>query len=138
MDFPKRREAQKSLAPPPELSLVAFQGDMCYAFLFENFVWRSYGKLWLDQAAEGKLGGLAQQGADALARSHFGRSNRQTEIQLKGQVTYGKCLMTLVDELGKMMGRGPEKTKGQLIVPVLILMLYSVSQDCRSASVSPS
>ncbi|KAG4259115.1 hypothetical protein FPRO03_13050 [Fusarium proliferatum] len=87
-------------SPPPEMSLIAFQGDFCFAFMFSNFVWRSYGTPWLDQAAAGKLGSLSLDAAKALSEANFGRSNHQRDIELKGIMQYGKCLKTLAGALG--------------------------------------
>ena len=124
--FPVRLPHRKTESPPQELSFIAFQGDFCFAYLFENFVWRAYGNQWLEQAAEGKLGDLSMDATTALAHSHFGRSNIQSEIQLKGQVGYGKCLKTLAQELGK--GVELAKEGSDLIVPILVLMMHAVRQ----------
>ncbi len=126
MAFPPRRAPPGDQPPPPELSLVAFQGDMCFAFLFDNFVWRAYGDRWLEQAAEGRLGGLSMEATNALAHSHFGRSNMQTQVQLRGEVGYGKCLKTLATEVGKSVELGPAGGSG-LVIPILVLMMHAVS-----------
>ncbi|KAK6843056.1 hypothetical protein PG995_002064 [Apiospora arundinis] len=121
------------LAPPRELSFVAFQDDMCLAQLFQNFVWHSYGRLWLDQAAKGRLGALSRDAATALSQNSFGRVNRTREVELKGVVKYGNCLRILADELGsvtQLSCKGPE-----LVVAVLILMIYTSMQADRAAAV---
>src|ERR1700750_2958727 len=54
--------------PPEELSLVAFKPTFCYAYLFDNFVWTTFGYRWLDLAASGKISITAQQASSALDR----------------------------------------------------------------------
>lgn len=112
-------------APPEELSLVAFESDVCTTYLFSNFVWKSYGSLWLDQAAQGKLGALSLDAVKALAQLSFGLSNRVKDLQLKGVAQYGRCLRILAEELGKdgAAAHGNER----LMVPILVLMMVSVS-----------
>lgn len=117
-------------SPPPELSLVAFQGDFCISFMFANFIWRSYGTLWLNQAAEGKLGKLALDATKALSQANFGSTNHKTDIELKGSMQYGQCLKTLATELGK--GMALVKGGNQLLVPILILMMHAVSSCVRT------
>ncbi|KAI2465540.1 hypothetical protein F4781DRAFT_21297 [Annulohypoxylon bovei var. microspora] len=119
--------------PAPELSLVAFEGDMCTAHMFRNFVWKSYGSLWLDQAAEGKLGSLSLDAVKALARLNFGLSNRIHDFELQGAAQYGKCLRVLAGELGK---DGSEVHDSRtLVVPILVLMMVSAIQADRIAAV---
>ncbi|XXG96885.1 hypothetical protein Hte_003176 [Hypoxylon texense] len=121
------------LAPSRELSLVAFEKDVCTAHMFSNFVWRSYGCLWLDQAAEGKLGDLSFDAVRALAQLNFGLSNRAQDLQLKGVAQYGKCLRVLAEELGKD-GTAPQGSQ-RLMVPILVLMMVSAIQADRTAAV---
>ncbi|KAI1098265.1 hypothetical protein F4804DRAFT_132420 [Jackrogersella minutella] len=122
-----------SYAPPPELSLSAFEGDMCTAQMFRNFVWKSYGTLWLDRAAEGKLGNLSLDAVKALARLNFGLSNRVQELQLQGAAQYGKCLRVLAEELGKDGSVAHDNRT--LVVPILVLMMVSTIQADRTAAV---
>ncbi|KAI6087395.1 hypothetical protein F4821DRAFT_107466 [Hypoxylon rubiginosum] len=116
-----------------ELSLVAFEKDVCTAHMFSNFVWRSYGCLWLDQAAEGKLGDLSFDAVRALAQLNFGLSNRAQDLQLKGVAQYGRCLRVLAEELGKdgTAAQGSQR----LVVPILVLMMVSAIQADRTAAV---
>ncbi|KAH7121724.1 hypothetical protein B0J13DRAFT_599332 [Dactylonectria estremocensis] len=118
--------ANRLSSPPPELSLVAFQGDFCFSFMFSNFVWRSYGVLWLDQAAQGKLGNLALDTTKALAQANFGRLNHKSAIELQGVVKYGNCLKTLAADLGRCMAGSQD-----LLVPILVLMMQAASQADR-------
>ncbi|KAI5456629.1 hypothetical protein BGZ63DRAFT_417610 [Mariannaea sp. PMI_226] len=120
-------------SPPPELSLIAFQGDFCFSFMFSNFIWRSYGALWLNQAAEGKLGNLALNATKALSHANFGRSNHKSDIELEGSIQYGKCLKRLATELG----RGPELVKdgNQLLVPILLLIMHAASNSDRTGAI---
>ncbi|KAI0181208.1 hypothetical protein GGR52DRAFT_23480 [Hypoxylon sp. FL1284] len=119
-------------APSPELSLVGFKREVYTAHMFGNFVWKSYGYLWLDQAAEGKLGDLSLDAVSALAQLNFGLSNRMQDIQLRGAALYGKCLRVLADELGKdgTTVHGSQR----LVVPILVLMMVSAIQTDRTAA----
>ncbi|KPM44513.1 hypothetical protein AK830_g2026 [Neonectria ditissima] len=119
-------------SPPPELSLVAFQGDFCFSFMFSNFVWRSYGALWLDQAAQGKLGDLALDATKALAQGNLGRLNHKADIELAGVVQYGKCLGTLAADLGKRMSMA--QGAQELLVPILVLMMHAASHADRTGA----
>lgn len=92
--------------------------------MFSNFVWRSYGVLWLDQAAEGKLGDLALSATKALSKANFGRSNRISEIELEGSVQYGKCLKKLASRIEQEIAAGQEARL--LIVPILVLIMHAV------------
>ncbi|WKT50562.1 hypothetical protein QSH57_015532 [Fusarium oxysporum f. sp. vasinfectum] len=114
-------------SPPPEMSLIAFQGDFCFAFMFSNFVWRSYGTPWLDQAAAGKLGSLSLDATKALSEANFGRSNHKPDIELKGVVQYGKCLKTLAGALGSGAVQGGQ----HLLVPILVLLMHAVGTESR-------
>ncbi|KAF9781052.1 hypothetical protein IL306_014349 [Fusarium sp. DS 682] len=109
-------------SPPPEMSLIAFQGDFCFAFMFSNFVWRSYGTPWLDQAAAGKLGSLSLDATKALSEANFGRSNHKRDIELNGVVQYGKCLKTLAGALGS----GAVQGRQDLLVPILVLLMHAL------------
>ncbi|KAH7121625.1 hypothetical protein EDB81DRAFT_230961 [Dactylonectria macrodidyma] len=133
MTLPRPNEASQPFmpisrisSPPPELSLVAFQGDFCFSFMFSNFVWRSYGALWLDQAAQGKLGDLAFDTTKALAQANFGRLNHKSNIELEGVIKYGNCLKTLAADLGRCM-----ECSQDLLVPILVLMMQAASQADR-------
>jgi hypothetical protein len=117
------------MSPPKELSLVAFQGDFCHAFLFTNFVWKAYGSPWLEQAAEGKLGDLSHDATRALAQTHFGRSNHRQEIEVQGVMLYGQCLIRLAEELGTGMVLGGSSGGEALLVPMLVLMIFAVGGD---------
>lgn len=120
-------------APAPELSLVAFEGDIYTAHMFGNFVWKTYGTLWLDQAAEGRLGNLSLDAVRALAQSSFGLKNRVQDLQLKGAAQYGKCLRVLADELGRDDAAVHDSRR--LVVPILVLMMVSAIQSDRTAAV---
>jgi hypothetical protein len=105
------------------LSLVAFQDDISFAFLFNNFVWRTYGTPWLEMAAHGKLGQVALDASQALSQSYFGGEHRQDSIRRNGIVKYSYVMRSLMPELGDSGREGFEA----LIVPILILLLHSVS-----------
>ncbi|KAI0115424.1 hypothetical protein F4814DRAFT_321991 [Daldinia grandis] len=122
-----------SFVPPPELSLDAFERDMCTAYMFGNFVWRSYGTIWLNQASEGKLGGLSLDAVTALSQLSFGLNNRIQELQLKGAAQYGRCLRILAEELRRDSAAGYDNRR--LVVPILVLMMVSAIQADRTAAI---
>ncbi|KAI1375817.1 hypothetical protein F4677DRAFT_101693 [Hypoxylon crocopeplum] len=122
-----------TFTPTRELSLVAFETDICTAHMFRNFVWKSYGTPWLDQAAGGKLGNLSLDAVTALAQLNFGLSNRTRDLQLRGSAQYGKCLRVLAGELGKD-GAAVHDSRW-LVVPILVLMMVSAIQADRTAAV---
>lgn len=115
------------IEPSRGVSQEAFQEMMCFATLFQNFVWRTYGTLWLEHAAKGKVGDLSLFAVKAVSRSNFGRLNKRPEVELEGAVEYGKCLRILASELREgatIVDRG----QGQdLVIPILLLMIYAVS-----------
>ncbi|OTB10844.1 hypothetical protein K445DRAFT_27180 [Daldinia sp. EC12] len=122
-----------SFVPPPELSLDAFERDMCTAHMFGNFVWRSYGTLWLNHACEGKLGNLSLDAATALSQLSFGLNNRVQELQLKGAAQYGRCLRILAEELRRDKATAYDNRR--LVVPILVLMMVSAIQTDRTGAV---
>ncbi|KIL84046.1 transcriptional regulatory protein moc3 [Fusarium avenaceum] len=113
------------------MSLIAFQGDFCFAFMFSNFVWRGYGTLWLEQAAAGKLGGLSLNATEALSQANFGRSNHKPDIELKGVVQYGNCLRTLAVVLDSGAVQGGQ----DLLVPILVLLMHAASNADQTGAV---
>ncbi|KAI1803043.1 hypothetical protein F4811DRAFT_562729 [Daldinia bambusicola] len=122
-----------SFVPPPELSLGAFERDMCTAHMFGNFVWRSYGSLWLNHACEGKLGNLSLDAVTALSQLSFGLNNRVQELQLKGAAQYGRCLRILAEELRRDNATAYDNRR--LVVPILVLMMVSAIQTDRTGAV---
>ncbi len=122
--------------PAPELSLVAFKADICTAHMFNNFVWRAYGSLWLDQAAEGKLGSLSSDAVKALSQLCFGLNHRVQDLQIKGAAQYGKCLRVLAGDLGK--DGALARDNQTLIVPILLLLMVSVSLIVRLHYFTPT
>jgi hypothetical protein len=107
-----------------ELSLVAFKDEMCLTFVFENFVWRTYGTPWLEQAALGKIGNLASTSCQALAKFNFGKYHHQKDIESDGSVKYGQTLGLLAPQLCRARSQGLET----LIVPMLVVLLYAVGR----------
>lgn len=95
---------------------------MCLSFVFENFVWRTYGAPWLELAAQGRLDALSLRSCQALAHLNFGKYHRQRDIELEGSVQYGHALRLLAPELSQPNRQGLES----LLVAVLILLLYAV------------
>ncbi|KAI1781304.1 hypothetical protein F4818DRAFT_34655 [Hypoxylon cercidicola] len=132
MDSTQLVSMDMGFSPTRELNLIAFEEDVCTAHMLGNFVWRSYGCLWLEQAAKGKLGGLSFDAVRALAQLNFGLSNRAQDLQLKGAAQYGRCLRVLAEELGKddTAAHGSQR----LVVPILVLMMVSAIQADRTAA----
>lgn len=112
---------------PIQLSLDAFETDFCFAYIFSNFVWRGYGTSWLYQSAQGLLGQLAFDSAKALAETSFGKSQKSYKTEMQGRIKYGKALRCLIEDLSD----GHEGTLRGLVIPVLLLLMHSVSRATR-------
>ncbi len=108
---------------PPELSLIAFREDVQFSYLFDNFVWSSYGSPWLQMSAEGKLDALSLEACRAFSLSIFGRHHHQVEIEVSGAVHYDKTVRVLSSRLSDVGAPGSEN----LIVPIMILLMHAVS-----------
>ncbi|KAI0602954.1 hypothetical protein F4775DRAFT_5501 [Biscogniauxia sp. FL1348] len=121
------------VSPARQIDLAAFREDMCVAYMSRNFVWRSYGTLWLDQAAAGKLGYLSLQATNALSQLSFGLHHRMREVECMGASLYGKCLRILAEELGK--GPAMARRGRELIIPILVLMMLASIQRDKIAAV---
>ena len=130
---------------PHELSLVAFQDNLCTSHMFDNFVWRTWGNVWLRQANVTGAEELAAKSVRALSLNFFGRSYKQTELEVKGNKLYGECLKMLAGEVGRGEALA-RSNSAALLVPMLVLLMYSVgnpsinyylgnkSADCSHAS----
>ena len=108
---------------PTELSLVAFQSDICISFLMQNFLWRAYGDGWFEPAAKKQLDPLSSQAVRALSNIFFGMSHHQERSQLLACLQYGNVLGGLNGGLADPRRPGLEN----LLVPVLISLMYTVS-----------
>jgi hypothetical protein len=108
---------------PPEMSFVAFRDNIQFSYLFDNFVWSSYGSPWLQMSAEGKLNALSLEACRAFSLSIFGRHHHQSEIELSGAVHYDKTVRALSSRLSNVGAPGSEA----LIVPIMILLMHAVS-----------
>ncbi|KAK9320285.1 hypothetical protein V1517DRAFT_329822 [Lipomyces orientalis] len=115
---------------PPEMSLVAFQESIQFAYLFNNFVWSSYGTPWLQMSAEGKIDGLSLEASRAFSLSIFGKHHHQNDIQVLGAIHYERTVRALTSRLYNVGFPGSET----LIVPILILLLHSTSVPDIQAS----
>jgi hypothetical protein len=111
-----------SPSPPPELSLVAFRGNIYLSHMFSNHVWRSSTVLWLDDAASGRLGRLSMDSTYALSQANFGRVHHQDDIESQGSVLYGQCLTTLAGKLAHIDQGGQA-----LLIPILLFLMHAVS-----------
>ncbi|KAL7626454.1 hypothetical protein AAE478_003226 [Parahypoxylon ruwenzoriense] len=101
--------------------------------MFNNFIWKTYGALWLDHAAEGKLGDLSLDAAKALAQLSFGLDSGVRDVQLKGVAQYGKCLRALAEGLGEHCAAA--RSSQSFVVPILVLMMVSAIQEDRAAAI---
>jgi hypothetical protein len=120
----RSNDAQQSSMPlSPELSFVAFRENIQFSYLFDNFVWSSYGSPWLQMSAEGKLDALSLEACRAFSLSIFGRHHRQAEIEVSGAVHYDKTVRALSSRLSNVGAPGSES----LIVPIMILLMHAVS-----------
>ena len=101
--------------------MIAFKNDMQFAYLFENFVWATYGSPWMQYSALGKMGPLPLAAARAFSQSVFGKHHHRCDIEREGQVTYGATVRELSLELGQVGQPGSES----LIVPIMILLMHA-------------
>lgn len=115
---------------PTQVSLAAFQEDLCFAYIFSNFVWRGYGASWLHQSAQGLLGQLAFDSVKALAEMSFGKSQKSHQTEIQGRLKYGKALRHMVEKLGD--GRRGELR--ELVVPILLLLMHTGTLTNQSAA----
>jgi hypothetical protein len=108
---------------PESLSLVAFKPTFCYAYLFNNFVWRAFGHGWLELAVGGKITPLAQKASSALSCSNFGNSHHQVDVKLEGITDYGQVVGSLIPLLSNPTASRSE----ELIVPIILLVIHDSS-----------
>jgi hypothetical protein len=107
---------------PDELSLIAFRNDMQFAYLFENFVWSSYGTPWLEMAALGRIDDLSTSSCQAFAQTVYGKHHHLEDVEMMGSLHYGKTVRNLSTALSHAGERGSEN----LIVPIMVLLLHAV------------
>ena len=93
---------QSYSAMPSELSLVAFRDDIQFSFLFDNFVWSSYGSPWLQMSAGGKFDALSLEACRAFSLSIFGRHHHQADIEVSGALHYHKTVRVLSSRLSNV------------------------------------
>lgn len=118
-------KARTTMPPmPTHVSLAAFQEDLCFAYIFSNFVWRGYGASWLHQSAQGLLGQLAFDSVKALAEISFGKSQKSHQTEIQGRLKYGKALRHMVEKLGD----GQRGDLRELVVPILLLLMHTVME----------
>lgn len=109
---------------PQELNLSAFREDIQFTYLFDNFVWSSYGSPWLQMSAGGKVDVLALEACRAFSLTIFGRHHHQSDIEVSGAVHYDKAVRALSSRLSNVGAPGSE----DMIVPIMILLMHSVRQ----------
>ncbi|KAF2472043.1 uncharacterized protein BDR25DRAFT_17757 [Lindgomyces ingoldianus] len=122
----------RTVVVAPELSLVAFQSDVCVSYMFSNFVWRTYGSGWLDLGAEGRIDAMTRQSINALSQTFFGVSHHQEQLQLKGSMQYGKVLTLLRPKLANPSNPGLE----YLIIPVMVLLMHASYEEDKTACIA--
>lgn len=91
--------------------------------MFENFVWRTYGTPWLEQAAAGKVDPLSFKACQALATLNFGKYHHLPYMEAAACGAYGGMLNVLATEICQ-----PRYGVQSFLIPVLVMLLYSVSQ----------
>ncbi|KAH8660111.1 hypothetical protein BX600DRAFT_513750 [Xylariales sp. PMI_506] len=120
---------QIATSPPSELNLAAFESDFCFARLFDNFVWASFGTGWMDDAATGKLGVLPFEAVKALSLTNLGRLENTDQLKLKGFAQYGRVLRATAEALGKRHGGGVADE--EVMLSVILLLLYALYYPYR-------
>ncbi|KAI3335297.1 hypothetical protein F4824DRAFT_465337 [Ustulina deusta] len=115
---------------PTQISLAAFQEDLCFAYIFSNFVWRGYGASWLHQSAQGLLGQLAFDSVKALAEISFGKSQKSHQTEIQGRLKYGRALRYMIERLGD----GQKDGLWELVIPILLLLMHTTTLTNRSAA----
>ncbi|KIX09868.1 uncharacterized protein Z518_00949 [Rhinocladiella mackenziei CBS 650.93] len=115
---------------PPDMSLVAFKDNIQFSYLFDNFVWSSYGTPWLQMSAEGKIDALSLEACRAFSLSIFGKHHHQPDIEVSGAVHYDKTVRALSSRLSNVGAPGSEA----LIVPIMILLMHSSTTPDPQAS----
>ncbi|KAK5554430.1 hypothetical protein LTR46_007628 [Exophiala xenobiotica] len=117
-------------AVPQELSLVAFRDDVQFSYLFDNFVWSSYGSPWLQMAAAGRLDALSLEACRAFSLSIFGKHHHQRDIEVSGAMHYEHTVRALSSRLSHVGSPGSEG----LMVPITILLMHSSTTPDPQAS----
>ncbi|KIW51732.1 hypothetical protein PV05_10421 [Exophiala xenobiotica] len=115
---------------PQELSLVAFRDDVQFSYLFDNFVWSSYGSPWLQMAAAGRLDALSLEACRAFSLSIFGKHHHQRDIVVSGAMHYDHTVRALSSRLSRVGSPGSEG----LIIPITILLMHSSTTPDPQAS----
>jgi hypothetical protein len=101
------------------MSMIAFQNNFQYAFMFSSLVWCHYGSPWLQESAQGKFGNLALEACRAFSMTLFGHHYLITHIEIEGAKRYGIVVRTLATQVYTASPR--------LLVPIMILLLQAVS-----------
>jgi hypothetical protein len=101
---------------------VAFRDDVQFSYLFDNFVWSSYGSPWLQMAAAGRLDALSLEACRAFSPSIFGKHHHQRDIEVSGAMHYDHTVRALSSRLSLVGSPGSEG----LIVPITVLLMHSV------------
>ncbi|KAI0444914.1 hypothetical protein F4803DRAFT_560573 [Xylaria telfairii] len=127
---PESRTGAKVPPMPTQISLSAFQEDLCFAYIFSNFVWRGYGASWLHQSSQGLLGQLAFDSVKALAEISFGKSQKSYQTEIQGRLKYGKALRYMIERLGD----GERSSLRELVIPILLLLMHTTTLTDRSAA----
>lgn len=113
---------EKSVAVPEELSLIAFKDDMQFAYLFDNFVWSSYGSPWLQMSAMGRVDSLSLAACQAFAHTVYGKHHHMRDVEVEGSIRYGQTVRMLSQALTRVGEPGTEA----LLVPITILLMHAV------------
>ena len=114
---------------PGCLSLIAFKDDMQFAYLFSNFVWSGYGTPWLQLSALGRMDPLSSSACRAFAQTVFAKHHYLKDIEIDGSIKHGSVIQDLSSKLSNVGDPGSE----YLIVPIMILLIYSVTRPLLHA-----
>ncbi|KAK8166365.1 hypothetical protein IWX90DRAFT_432607 [Phyllosticta citrichinensis] len=108
---------------PPELNLSAFQNNIAFSFTFSNLVYSSFGRPWLQMAAQGLVDEVSEAASKALALGFLGNSKRQKQLQDRSFKEYGRSLQILIKDLSNL----DQERALRCIIPVMIILMYTFS-----------
>ncbi|KAK7513813.1 hypothetical protein IWZ03DRAFT_241887 [Phyllosticta citriasiana] len=122
----KQQKSYKMNLPssvPQELNLSAFQNNIAFSFTFSNLVYSSFGRPWLQMAAQGRVDEVSEAASKALALGFLGNSQRQKQLQDRSFKEYGHSLQILIRDLSNL----DQERALRCIIPVMIILMYTFS-----------
>lgn len=106
----------------PELSLVAFQDQIVFTYLFDTYAWANFGRPWLQLSARDESTSLTAKSSRALAYGIFGNDHVQSKLRVRAAELYGVALNVLSTKLQD----SSREDAAKLVVPAMIMSLYAV------------